>query len=248
LEAGVRLWLLGLTSFGLFSSPALAACVDPAALASSIVRITRMFDPGSSNSDPGLKGIAGTAWLRSSKEMVTAAHVAEAMKLSDQWVKIDIGMKGEMRSWQVRLSKTVGSSSEKLAILELISPLPGAAPLTIRERSLVPDESVTALGFPQGTRREAKGRFVKFGTDGRTAGSALFEMYDGDGRLALDHGASGAPIMDCTGQVVAVVSNIFARTMPFMSGAIRISTAWGSPNIVAVPISELDGVNNRQSR
>jgi hypothetical protein len=33
----------------------------------------------------------------------------------------------------------------------------------------------------------------------------LLEMYDGNDRLVLDHGASGAPVVDCSGQVVAVV-------------------------------------------
>jgi hypothetical protein len=35
---------------------------------------------------------------------------------------------------------------------------------------------------------------------------ALLEMYDGDDRLVLDHGASGAPVFDCMGRIVAVVS------------------------------------------
>jgi hypothetical protein len=52
----------------------------------------------------------------------------------------------------------------------------------------------------------------------------------------LDHGASGAPVLDCAGRVVAVVSNLFTTTMQFMSRAIRISTAWGNPNVVSVPI------------
>ena len=67
-------------------------------------------------------------------------------------------------------------------------------------------------------------------------------MYDGDDRLVLDHGASGAPVLDCEGRVVAVVSNIFTQTMQFPSRAIRISTAWGSPNIVSVPIQVLKDI------
>jgi hypothetical protein len=46
-------------------------------------------------------------------------------------------------------------------------------------------------------------------------------------------------VLDCEGRVVAVVSNIFTQTMQFPSRAIRISTAWGSPNIVSVPIQVL---------
>jgi hypothetical protein len=68
---------------------------------------------------------------------------------------------------------------------------------------------------------------------------ALFEMYDKDDRLVLDHGASGAPVLDCQGRVVAVVSNLFSQTMQFLSNTIRISTAWGQANVAAVPIQAL---------
>ena len=75
------------------------------------------------------------------------------------------------------------------------------------------------------------------------AGTALLEMHDGDDRLVLDHGASGAPVLDCAGRVVAVVSNIFTQTMQFHSRAIRISTAWGSR-----PIGGDDGARPRLGR
>jgi hypothetical protein len=40
-------------------------------------------------------------------------------------------------------------------------------------------------------------------------------MYDGDDRLVLDHGASGAAVLDCEGRVVAVVMILMTRTMSF---------------------------------
>ena len=39
--------------------------------------------------------------------------------------------------------------------------------------------------------------------------------------------------------VVAVVTTLITRTMSFMSNVIRISTAWQSPNVVAIPIQVL---------
>ena len=87
--------------------------------------------------------------------------------------------------------------------------------------------------------RTTGGRFVRYGEGDRLAGTALLEMYDGNDRLVLGHGASGAPVADCAGRVVAVVSNLFTATIPFMSRVIRISTAWGSPNVVSVPIPAL---------
>jgi hypothetical protein len=55
----------------------------------------------------------------------------------------------------------------------------------------------------------------------------------------LDHGASGAPVLDCNGRVVAVVMILLTRTMSFLSNVIRVSTAWNSPNVVAIPIDVL---------
>ncbi len=64
-------------------------------------------------------------------------------------------------------------------------------------------------------------------------------MYDGNDRLVLDHGASGAPVLDCNGRVVAVVTTLITRTVNFLSNVMRVSTAWQSPNVVAIPIQVL---------
>jgi hypothetical protein len=98
---------------------------------------------------------------------------------------------------------------------------------------------VISLAYPGDRPRVAGGRFVRYGEGDRLAGTALLEMYDGNDRLVLDHGASGAPVVDCAGRVVAVVSNLFTTTMQFMSRTTRISTAWGTPNVVSVPIPAL---------
>src|SRR5262249_44486481 len=66
------------------------------------------------------------------------------------------------------------------------------------------------------------------------------EMYDGGDRLAVDHGASGAPVLDCEGRVAAVVSHVITQTLTMVSREIRVSTAWGTPNVVSVPIQVLD--------
>ena len=83
------------------------------------------------------------------------------------------------------------------------------------------------------------GASCEYGDSDKFAGTALLEMYDGDDRLVLDHGASGAPVLDCQGRVVAVVSNLFTQTMQFLSNAIRISTAWGQANVASVPVQVL---------
>jgi len=55
----------------------------------------------------------------------------------------------------------------------------------------------------------------------------------------LDHGASGAPVLDCQGHVVAVVSSILTRTLRFSFGAVRVSTSWQSPNVLSMPAEAL---------
>jgi hypothetical protein len=64
-------------------------------------------------------------------------------------------------------------------------------------------------------------------------------MYDGNDRLVLDHGASGAPVLDCSGRVVAVVSNLYVSTVRLFSRELRMSTAWGNANVVSVPVPVL---------
>src|SRR5689334_14718978 len=78
------------------------------------------------------------------------------------------------------------------------------------------------------------------------AGAALLEMYDGNDRLAVDHGASGAPVFDCEGRVAAVISTVITQTLAWATDDIRISTAWGTPNVVSVPIQALSDFSAAQ--
>src|SRR5262249_15370530 len=147
-------------------------------------------------------------WFLSSRQIVTAAHVAEAMRLAiGTWTDLQIRERETSNSIPARLLRIVGVNAEKIAILELKLPFPGAIALPIRREPLVADEHVVALGYPGGRLRTANGRFVQFGQDEKTTGAALLEMHDGDDRLVLDHGASGSPVLDCAGRVVAVVAN-----------------------------------------
>jgi hypothetical protein len=217
-----------------------AACLDPATVTHSTVSIARDFNEEESKAQPGIIGIRGTAWFLSSRLLVTAAHVAEAMQLSAQeWKELEIRDGESKRSVAVRVRHLAGPQVEKIAVLELRSAIPDAVVLQRRAAPLVPEESVVSLAYPKSQLRFAGGRFVKYADDEKLAGSALLEMYDGDDRLVLDHGASGAPVLDCDGRVVAVVMILMTRTMSFLSNVIRISTAWNSPNVVAIPIQVL---------
>ena len=240
LASSTRPWLVSLVVLMLAGSPAAATCIDPSKLAHSTVSITRHFDDQDRKREPGLLGIRGTAWFLSSNSIVTVAHVATAMGLSDwDWKQVEILEGDNKQTIGIRILRLAGSHSEKIAVLELQTAFAGAQGLRIRMEPLRPEEQVVSLAYPGNRLRFVGGRFVKYGDGDKLAGTALLEMYDGDDRLVLDHGASGAPILDCEGSVVAVVSNIFTQTMQFQFRPVRVSTAWGNPNVVSVPIQVL---------
>lgn len=217
-----------------------AACVDPSTLVRSTVNIGRNFDEAERRAEPGVLGIRGTAWFLSPRLVVTAAHVADAMHLTaGDWKEIEVQERGSKASLPARILRVAGSQREKIAVLELGRPFPGATVLRNRMGPLVPDEPLASLAYPGSQLRFAGGRFVQYGDDARFAGMALLEMHDGNDRLVLDHGASGAPILDCEGRVVAVVSTLITQTIAFASSPTRVSTAWQTPNVVSIPIDVL---------
>ena len=221
-------------------SRAETACVDFALLAHSTVSITRYFDEAERNAQSDLVGIQGTGWFQSPTNIVTIEHVATAMGLSTQdWKPLDIKDGADSKLISARIQRWVEGGTEKLAVLELQAAFPAARSVAIRMAPLVAEDRVVTLAYPDQSPRFVSGRFVQYVTDGRLAGTALLEMYEGDNRLAIDHGASGAPVFDCEGQVAAVISTVIVQTLSTPFGARRISTAWGSPNVVSVPVQQL---------
>jgi hypothetical protein len=222
-----------------------AACLNPSMFVHSTMSITREFNKEESKAQPGVVGIRGTGWFLSPRLIVTAAHVAEAMQLSTQeWKDLELRDGESNRSVAVRILHLAGPHVEKIAVLELRTAIPEATVLQLRTEPLTPEERVVSLAYPNGQLRFAGGRFVQYGGDDKFAGSALLEMYDGNDRLVLDHGASGAAVLDCDGRVVAVVTTLITKTMSFLSNVIRISTAWNSPNVVATPIQVVKDISS----
>jgi Trypsin-like peptidase domain len=221
-----------------------AACVDPAQLVHSTVSIMRHFDDAERDARPDLIGVRGTGWFLSPTTIVTAEHVTARMKLSTQdWKQLEIVDGDGSQFIAARIQRLAGGQAEKLAVIELQRAVSAARSFTIRQEPLLPEERVMTLAYPAGRFHAVTGRFVRYGDSEKLAGTALLEMYEGENRLVIDHGASGAPVIDCDGRVAAVVSNIFTQTMVWVSHEIQISTAWGMPNVVSVPVQALEDLS-----
>jgi hypothetical protein len=219
------------------------ACVDPALLDHSTIGITRYFDPAEPNPEPGVVGVRGTGWFLSPSTIVTAEHVASGMLLSTQdWKMLDIQDGAENRKIPARIQRVAGHHAEKLATIELQAPFSSARSVAIRTAPLAPDDPVVAVTYMKRELREVGGRFVRYGDDTKFAGTALLEMFDGNNRLAIDHGASGAPVLDCEGHVAAVVTTVITQVFSLL-GETRISTPWGTPNVVSLPIQTLNDLS-----
>jgi trypsin-like peptidase len=238
----MRRLLLSLLSLVGLSCGGAAACIDPSTLVRSTVSITREFDAEERQAAPAVLGIRGTGWFLSPRLVVTAAHVVEAMRLSAQdWKDIALLERENETSTAARILRLAGSHSEKMAVLELRTPVAGAVALPVRAEPLVPDERLLSLAYPNGKLRFANGRFERYGIGEKLAGAALIEMHDGNDRLVLDHGASGAPVLDCEGRVVAVVATLITQTISLPTGSVRVSTAWQTANVLSIPVDALKG-------
>jgi hypothetical protein len=217
-------------------------CIDSALLAHSTVGITRYFDDAERTAQSDFLGIQGTGWFRSSTAIVTVEHVATAMGLSNgDWKVLTIENAAESYSIPVRIERVVGTGSEKLAVLELQTAISSARSVPIRMSPLMPDDRIVTVAYPNRERRAVTGRFVQYATDGKLAGTGLLEIYEGSDRLVIDYGASGAPVFDCEGRIAAVISTVITQIFRTPFGEQRVSTAWGTPNVVSVPIRELMG-------
>jgi hypothetical protein len=232
--------------FALLASPnaVQAACVDTTNLARSTVSIVRHFDDAERERFPDLIGIQGSAWFLSPTTIVTVEHVTAAMMLSvDNWKMLEIVSEAGSQLIPARIERLTGPQSERLAVVELQGAVSGAQSAAIRREPLAPEEQVVTLAYPAGRRQLVQGRFVRFGDGGKLSGMALLELFDGENRLVIDHGASGAPVVDCEGRVAAVVSNVFTQSFHWAYREIRYTTAWGMPNVVSVPIDALPDVS-----
>jgi Trypsin-like peptidase domain len=234
------------------------ACIDPSTLAKTTVSITRYFIDGE-KPRPSLVGYSATAWFYgSTRYLVSIAHFVDDAPVlpRGEWRKIDVQQGDVTVQVSARLVAVVRALPEGFALFELREPFPKAQTLKLREEPLSKNEPVRSVAYLEGRLRFAKGRFTEIMTSGDIPrnhpfakvrpGSGLFEMWDieerNNDRYVLDYGASGAPIVDCEGNVAGVASGFLTQGSLYLPGReVRLTTPWGMANNTATLIQPLFG-------
>jgi Trypsin-like peptidase domain len=230
------------------------ACVDLSTLAATTVSITRYFT-AEEKPLPSLDGYRATAWFYgSTRYLVSIAHFVDDAPVlpRGEWRKVDVGQGDVTVQVTARLLTVVRALPEGFAIFELRDPFPNAQTLKLRGKPLSRNEPVRSIAYLDGLRF-AKGRFAEIAASSDIPrdhpfakvrpGSGLFEMWDierENDRSVLNHGASGAPIVDCEGNVVAVASSFVTQGSLYFAGReITLTTPWGTANNTAALIQPL---------
>jgi hypothetical protein len=231
------------------------ACIDPSTLTATTVSITRYFT-ADEKPLPSLEGYRATAWFYgSTRYLVSIAHFVDDAPVlpRGEWRKVDVRQRDVTVQVNARLLAVVRALPEGFALFELREPFPNAQTLKLREKPLSRNEPVRSIAYLDGLRF-AKGRFAEIAGSGDMPrddpfakvrpGSGLFEMWDieerNNDRYVLDHGASGAPIVDCEGNVAAVASSFVTQGSLYFAGReIRLTTPWGMANNTAALIQPL---------
>lgn len=220
--------------------------IDLKGLAHSVVDINYYFDETERSSfTDGCIGFAATAWFfRSDRCLVTAGHVIDGMPFSKtNWTKVDICQQAygsedrRTNHSRVRIIESVKTRAENIIVLELKEPFIGARVLDIRREPMTNGSPIVSLAYPHGHICFARGIFhgiaPKNYQDVRIINFALLEMYSDSDRLILDHGSSGAPILDDDGRVVAILGGMMRYAneiiLPF-DLVTRVIKSWETPN------------------
>jgi len=228
-------------------------------LARSVVELYREFEPEevyvNRETFTRIHGIKGTAWFVDSQTLVTISHVVTSSKIGGDWKEVTLSWsdaKDEKISHslkvQVRIKDIVVgiAALEPIITLEIKETLGGVKKTNVRASPLTNNEPVVGIGYRDGALRFAKGHLAypepsENEDDNSQAPPPYlpFEIYDSDesknDRYVFNHGASGAPLFDCDGNVVAVVQALMIRTLTEFAGQkIEVTTPWGMANMTGV--------------
>jgi hypothetical protein len=206
-------------------------------------------------SDEGYEGelLGGTVWFIGKQQVVAVLH-DHADVLAD-WTEITLSTGNQIgeapiytRSTLARLLHTIETGTdEKLYIVELAETFTDIEVPKIRFDPLSDKEPVYSLTYDDGVFALATGRHLlpEQSTDAANPGDPpppflMFELADPSekDRLVIDAGSSGSPIFDCQGHVVSAVAMVLTQELNLM-GVMRVSTAWGEPNVYGVSINAI---------
>jgi hypothetical protein len=231
-------------------------CIDPSTLMTKTVSITRYFTDDEKRG-LALDGYRATAWFYgSTRYLVSISHFVDDSPVlpRGKWRTVDVQQRDVTVQVNARLLTVLDALPEGLALFELREPFPNAETFKLREEPLSKNEPVRSVAYLGGLPRFAKGRFSEIMASADIPrdhpfakvrpGTGLFEMWDieerKNDRYVLDHGASGAPIVDCEGNVAAVVSSFLTQGSLYLAGKeVRLTTPWGMPNNTASLIQPL---------
>lgn len=149
----------------------------------------------------------------------------------------------------VRIRQKVATGTpENLILIELPAPIKGLEPVKVRYSPIRKDEAVIGVGYTDNFLRVVDGRHAlpeanndPDGEPGEKMPFLLFELWErgGTDRTLFHEGASGSPIFDCDGNLVAVTTGFLSRMVSSFKNAgfaeIRFTTSWGEPNNLGVP-------------
>lgn len=150
--------------------------------------------------------------------------------------------------------------SERIALIELQAGILGRTAVGIRYAPLLEREPVFGIGYRDEVLQFVNGRHFlpktaqEAGSGETSTPPLFFELahWEELDRLVFDYGSSGAPIFDCDGMVVAFVSQVITQNINLggfaevFSGlgmqqekVMRVSTAWGTPNVIGLHASRV---------
>jgi hypothetical protein len=220
-------------------------CIDKESSAQSVAAITRyshLYDDPQVVTVFGIEG--ASIWFLKEDEPVLALHVAKLLGLSNrEWTPVEIYQNERdpkihrHQRMRARLLRTIPWGLDGLAVLKLEEPFQGARPLAIRAEPLKPGEKIITPAYPGGLLELTTGHFL--GIDlalSNESKQASYAIEIDDNRLALDSGASGAPVLDCRGRVVAAVS---AQVYLVSENGLVEATLRGQHTNIAIPVTIL---------